>query len=345
MKSVIALNGQVHVTDIPEPPGPTGSQLLVETLACTICGSDLHVTAHTEQYLTAAADAGTSSMMWNPSKGVLLGHCYAFRVLEAGPEAVGFAPGDTGAGIGTIIKPDGGHHVLGFSDTYPGGYSQRMLLSTPGLLHKLSGDCDPVLASFLEPLMVGEMSVRKAQIPDGAPAVVLGTGQVGLATVTALRRHGRGPIIVAEPSPQRRAVAAAMGADVVVDVRNRTWVDGLADTRNTRPPTVFDTTGIAGMLDRLFVEAPPRTHIVEVSGQFGPDPIRTGLAVMKNLRLTFTSEFDPAAVGPMLAALADGSIDVRGWITDQIPIAGVPAAFERLRNPDETIAIVVRPQN
>ena len=344
MKTVIGLDGEVRVAEVPEPDAPTGSQLLVETLACTICGSDLHVLAHTEQYLSVAADSGSSAMMWDPSKGVMLGHCYSFRVLAVGPDAVGFAPGDLGAGVGTITKPEGDFHVIGFSDTYPGGYSERMLLSTPGLLQKLPAGLDPVYAAFLEPLMVGEMSVRKAQIPAGAPAVVLGSGQVGLGIVTALRRHGHSPIIVAEPTPRRRELALKMGADLVVDVQNRTWMDAVAETKATLAPTIFDTTGIAGMLARLFVEVPRGSHIVEVSGQYEPDPIRTGLAVKKNLRLTFTADFDPSAVLPMLEALADGGIDVSDWITDQVALADVPQAFARLRHPDETIAIVVRPQ-
>jgi threonine dehydrogenase-like Zn-dependent dehydrogenase len=343
VKAVIGLHGQVHVTDVPELASPVGSQLLVETLAATICGSDLHVTAHEAAYLAAAADSGSTAMMWDTEKGVLLGHCYSFRVLEAGPEAVGFAPGDVVAGVGTIFKPDGGYHVLGFSDTYPGGYSERMLVSTPGLLAKLPEGLDPVYASFLEPLMVGEMSVRKAQVPDGAPAVVLGTGQVGLGMVTALRRHGCGPIIAAEPSPRRRGLAKEMGADIVVDGRERTWLDALKETGNRQPPTVFDTTGLVGMLGRLFLEVPAHSHIVEVSGQFEPDTIPTGLAVGKNLRITFTADFDPAALGPVLQAIADGDIDVSGWITDQVTLDDVPAAFERLRHPDDTVAIVVRP--
>jgi threonine dehydrogenase-like Zn-dependent dehydrogenase len=343
VKAVIGRNGHVGAIEVAELDQPTGSQILVETIVCGICGSDLHVTAHTEAYLATASDAGATSMSWDPAVGVLLGHCYVFRVLEVGPEAVGFSVGDVGAGIGTINKPDGGYHVLGFSDTYPGGYSERMLISTPGLIARLPDGMDPAHAAFLEPLLVGDTSATRAAIPDGAPAVVLGAGQVGLGIVAGLRRRGRHPIIVAEPTPLRRAAAEAAGADIVVDVANETWLDGLAQSGATQPPTIFDTTGIAGMLSRLFVEAPPYSHLFEVSAQYEPDPIVPGLAVKKNLRITFSAGIDPPQITDVLQAVASGEIDVAPWITERVGLDDIAGAFERLRSPDKTIAILVEP--
>jgi threonine dehydrogenase-like Zn-dependent dehydrogenase len=343
MRVIVGIDGKVHVRDIPDLPEPVGSQILVETVACGICGSDVHVMEHTDAYMTCARDSGSTAMMWDPARGVMLGHCFVFKVLATGPEAVGFDVGDLGTGIGTITS-DGHTSVVGFSDTFPGGMGERMLLSTPGLITRLPDGMDPVHAVFVEPLLVGEMAVRTAGIADGAPAVVLGTGQVGLGIVAALRRHGRHPVIAAEPTALRREAAAAAGADIVVDATTRTWLDALAETGATRPPTVFDTTGVAGMLARLFAEVPRGSHIVEVSGQYEPDPIRTGLAVKKNLRLTFSCDADPAGLGTVLNALATKEVDTEPWITRRVGLHEVPKAFEDLRNPDNVIAIVVEPQ-
>lgn len=335
--------GRLEIVEISEPSAPAPDQILVEVLACTICGTDLHVHARTEEYLEVAASSGTTAMLWDPSKGVMLGHCYAFRVLETGAGVTDFRVGDVGAGIGTVVRPDGTSDVLGFSDEFPGGFSERMLISLPALVRRIPESLDPVRAAFLEPLMVGEISVRKAAVPDAAPVVVLGAGQVGLGITAALRRHGRSPVIVAEPSPVRRAVAEQMGADVVVDTVTETWADALAASGTTAPPTVFDTTGIAGMLAALLESVPPETHIVEVSGQYLPDPIRTGLAVKKNLRLTFTSRFDPDSIDLITDELVSGVLDVSGWVTQVVDLDGVPDAFERLADPHEVVAIAVLP--
>ncbi len=343
MRSVRSRAGKLEIVDVPAPQSPAPGQILVEVLAATICGTDLHVHARTEEYLKVAAASGTTAMMWDPAVGVMLGHCYTFRVIAIGAGVTEFGVGDIAAGIGTVIKPDGTFDVLGFSDEYAGGFSERMLISLPAMVRKIPETLDPVHAAFLEPLMVGEVSVRNAAIADDAPAVVLGAGQVGLGIVAALRRHGRSPIIVAEPSPVRRAVALQMGATTVVDVVNESWDEALAAAGRTAPPTVFDTTGVAGMLASLFETAPSETHIVEVSGQYLPDPIRTGLAVKKNLRLTFTSRFDPGSIGMITDELISGVLDVSGWVSDVVDLDGVPAAFERLANSDEVVAIAVVP--
>lgn len=343
MRSVRSRRGLLEVVEVPEPPGPGPGQAVVEVLASTICGTDLHVHAHTEEYLEVADASGTTAMMWDPERGVHLGHCYTVRVLEVGAGVTDLAEGDVVAGIASVVRPDGSSDVLGFSDEFPGGFSERMLVSVPAMLRRVPESLDPVHAAFLEPLMVGEVSVRNAAIPDGAPAVVLGAGQVGLGIVAALRRHGRHPVVVAEPSAARREVAAQMGATAVVDTVTETWVDALAATGAGAPPTVFDTTGVAGMLASLFEEVPPHTHVVEVSGQYLPDPIRTGLAVKKNLRLTFTSRFDPSSIGLICDELASGELDVSGWVSDVVDLDGVPGAFERLAGSDDVVAIAVVP--
>ena len=51
MRAAVMRAGELVIDDVPEPtPGP--GQLLVRTLACGICGSDLHALRHGDQ-LTA----------------------------------------------------------------------------------------------------------------------------------------------------------------------------------------------------------------------------------------------------------------------------------------------------
>ena len=75
------------------------------------------------------------------------------------------------------------------------------------------------LAALTEPFAVGVHAVAKSRIAVGDSAIVLGCGPVGLACIAELRRLGIGPIVAADFSPARRALAERMGADVVVDPR------------------------------------------------------------------------------------------------------------------------------
>jgi threonine dehydrogenase-like Zn-dependent dehydrogenase len=68
-----------------------------------------------------------------------------------------------------------------------------------------------------------------------------------------------------------------------------------------------------------------------------------GLALMKNLRVTFSCSADPAALDTVLKALVNGEVDAESWITRRVGLDGIAGAFESLRDPARTIAIVVEP--
>ena len=188
--------------------------------------------------------------------------------------------------------------TLGYSNDYPGGYGERMVLDAAVCL-RLPDGADPVAAALTEPFTVGEVSVRKARIEPGTVAVVLGCGPVGLGIVSALHRHGVHPIIATEPTPLRRSKAEHLGADTTLDPTQESWVDAYRATGSTQPPIVFNTTGRKGMLNQLLYESPWHTHIFEVSGLMEDDAITPIVAVTKQIRITFSSDGS-------LDALADG---------------------------------------
>ena len=47
MRAAVMRNSELVVDDLPDPE-PGSGQVLVKTLACGICGSDLHQKVHTE---------------------------------------------------------------------------------------------------------------------------------------------------------------------------------------------------------------------------------------------------------------------------------------------------------
>lgn len=57
----------------------------------------------------------------------------------------------------------------------------------------------------------------------GRHVLVTGAGVVGLLTALLAVRHGAAAVTVAEPSPERRAVAAALGLETVDDADGQAW--------------------------------------------------------------------------------------------------------------------------
>ena len=72
-------------------------------------------------------------------------------------------------------------------------------------------------AALTEPMAVGWHAVESARLTQQDVPLVIGCGPVGLAVIAGLKVKGLHPIIAADFSPARRALALRMGADIVVD--------------------------------------------------------------------------------------------------------------------------------
>ena len=75
MRAAIFRNGEIVVDRIAEPkPGP--GQVLVRTLACGICGSDLHARQHAHRMVEMTRKTGRKPM--DLSRDVVFGHCLLY---------------------------------------------------------------------------------------------------------------------------------------------------------------------------------------------------------------------------------------------------------------------------
>jgi threonine dehydrogenase-like Zn-dependent dehydrogenase len=78
---------------------------------------------------------------------------------------------------------------------------------------------EPTLALCIDPAYVAFHCVREAQVRYGDTVVVVGLGAVGLLAVLMAARSGAETVIAVDMLPNRRAWAAANGADYVLDPR------------------------------------------------------------------------------------------------------------------------------
>jgi 2-desacetyl-2-hydroxyethyl bacteriochlorophyllide A dehydrogenase len=325
------------VTDVPDPvPGP--GNVLVETIACGICGSDLHALKYGDQMREAALAAGYPA---NLDGAVVMGHEFSARVLELGPGATGVEPGDVVVSIPLVLTPSGPLQV-GYSQEFPGGYAERMVLSAP-LCIKVPDGLDPRRAALTEPMAVGVHAVARAKMQPGEGAIVLGCGPIGLAIIAGLRLAGVQPIVAADFSPARRKLAAGMGAHVAVDPREEPAVKAWEREAGARTPVIFEAIGVKGMLDEIMLWAPRSSRIIVAGVCMEPDTIRPLVAVSKEIALHFVLGYDPMEFRRTLDYIASGEIDVEPLITGEVGISGVPGAFEALGDPEIHAKILVEP--
>jgi threonine dehydrogenase-like Zn-dependent dehydrogenase len=79
------------------------------------------------------------------------------------------------------------------------------------------GAIDPLLALCVEPAYVAFHCVRESNIRYGDTVVVVGLGALGLLSVLMARESGAEFIAAIDPFPNRRRLAAELGADAVFD--------------------------------------------------------------------------------------------------------------------------------
>ncbi len=339
--------GRLVVDDVPDPkPGP--GQLLVRTIACGICGSDLHFLKYANEMVALADEMGPAGAMGALDVGqdIIMGHEFSAEVLEFGPDTSGaVSVGDAVVSIPAMLTgiADPPIEPIGaYSNRYGGGYAEYMLLSAPMAL-KIPDGCDPLHAALTEPMAVGLHAVNRSGIKAGEAALVLGAGPVGLAVISALSRMGVEPIVAADFSVARRVLASTMGAHVVVDPREEPAIEAWMRVDGVKPLVIFEAVGVPGMLDQAMKDAPRGGRVLVVGACMENDTVRPLIGVAKEIEIRFSFGYDPFEFASTLGAIASGEVDVRPLITGEVGIDGVPQAFADLGKPDEHCKILVEP--
>jgi threonine dehydrogenase-like Zn-dependent dehydrogenase len=339
VRAAVLRKGQLVVDDVAEPR-PEMGQVLVRTLACGICGSDLHFVRHGARLIELARQSGQPVDV-NLDRDVFMGHEFSAEVLEIGPETIGPPAGTVVTSLPVMLTLNG-IEQLAYSTNLPAGYSERMLLSAPLLLTVPNG-LDARRAALTEPMAVGLHAVNRSQIDRRESAVVLGCGPVGLAVIAALKMGGIPTIVASDFSPARRELAITMGATAAVDPADDSAIERWRETDGRRPLVIFEAVGVPGMLDGAMRDAPAGGRVLVVGVCMEADLIQPAIGINKELTIQFAFAYTPEEFAESLRVIAEGEIDVAPMITGAVGIDGVPGAFAQLAHPDRHCKILVEP--
>jgi threonine dehydrogenase-like Zn-dependent dehydrogenase len=340
MRAVVMRNKELVVDTVPDPtPGP--GEAIVKTLACGICGSDLHALKFADKLVDIARESEAPFVM-DPARDIVMGHEFCVEVLDYGPGTDGAVkPGGRAVSMPLIFRPTGIFGV-GYSNDVPGGYGELMVLNASMLLEVPNG-LGTEHAAMTEPMAVGLHAVEKARLDPGDAALVYGCGPVGLAVIAALKVKGVEPIVAGDFSPMRRALATKMGAHLVVDPNERRLIDAYREAADLRPAAVFECVGVPGVLQTVMREAPRNAKVVVAGVCMEDDRIKPMYGINKELSLQFVLGYTPMEFADTLGALADGRIDVAPLVTGKVGAGGVAQAFTDLGNPEKHAKILVEP--
>ena len=212
----------IRIEDVDVPKIKERDEVLVEVLWCGICGTDLH------EYQVGPIVTPVSP---HPLTGVTLpqtlGHEFSARVVEAGRDVADVAVGDRVAVMPAIVcgrcapcRQGLGHLCVRFACTglsaETGGLAQYAVLKEYQV-SRLPDAVSDLEGAVVEPASVAAYGVDRAGVRGGDIVLVTGAGPIGVLAAMYADALGAATVVIAEPNPNRAALARAMDIGPVVD--------------------------------------------------------------------------------------------------------------------------------
>jgi len=330
--------GRLEVTEVPVPAvGP--EDVLVAVDLCGVCGSDLHMVLEG----------------WG-APGSWQGHEWIGTVAAVGSGVTEWQRGDVVVGgptirCGTCPPCLAGRPSLCSARDTPGiglehGAFATYKLSPAAELLALPDGLDPRAAALAEPLAVALHGISQSGAAPGQRAMVLGAGPIGALTIAALRAHGVDDVTCAEPSPSRRALAAAAGATRVVDPADLVVpsiaepglvVDGAVDV-------VLECSGKARAMEAGLAQLARGGTLVLVGAGMEPPRFDPNRILLNELVVTGAFTYDHDGFERALELLAAGDLPVEVLLEpDDVPLDGLLDAMRELADGRRAGKVLVRP--
>lgn len=321
------------VAELPDPVAGPG-EVVIAVEACGLCGSDVH-----------AIERGFTQ------PGQVLGHEFAGRIAE-----VGAGVADWKVGAPAAVNPAGSCRVcracaagvpfacsrvanLGLSA--PGAYAEY--ISVPaGQLVVLPDGLPVEMGAHAEPLAVALQAVSQADVGPGDSVLVHGVGTIGLNALMALRLAGVDQIVGAGRSPGRRAAAVAIGADAVIDTRQTSLADYVAES-GRKFTAVLDCSGAIGLLIQALEVLEPGGAFVEVALTADVPAVPMFDLVQGGFRLYGTCAYSYQTYEAAVGHIAAGRVAVADLISERVSLEETPDALVRLRSPGDLVRILSLP--
>lgn len=340
MNALVMRDGDVLLESVALPsPGP--GEILVKSLACGICGSDLHITRHSDEVLSFYKKIGIISDDIGTDCSVMLGHEYCAEIVSYGEDTERKLPVGTrvtsvpvlttreGAGIGVMPGTGGAYSEYFIID-------EQLALPVP--------DSVPTLAAALtEPLAVGLHAVNRSNIRLGDVALVAGCGAIGLAVISALHARGIKTIVASDPQPHKRDVAMSMGASQVIDPTESDEVALATQLAGDNRVIIFECIGIHQLIGTFIERAPVKSALVITGIHTADIQVNYAYATVKEMDIHFSYYYEPEEFAECLQAIADDTINWQPMLTGTTGIKGAVSMFNSLLAPNDHIKVMIEP--
>lgn len=351
MRAAVLREGTVEARVVDDPvPGP--GQLLVRSLACGICASDLHFMDNPD----AGIDDDSGMSTYDHNVDIVMGHEYCAEVVDYGPGTDRKIPIGTRVSSLPVLATTGGRKIIGQNPESPGGFGEFLLLDE-SITRVVDSDLPSEVICVADALSVGWSAAARAQMSVREVPLVIGCGAIGLSTIANLTRLGIGPIIAVDFVASRRETAMAMGADAVIDPAEISPYQAWRDVAHGSPDAtrdmmsiaalpgcvIFECVGIPGVLDSIIKGCERGTRIFSSGGPPEGDHLHTLTAKRKGLNIQFGGGPLPAHWDEAFQAVCSGEVDIRPMLGRTVGLGEVADALDASRDANGPARIVVVP--
>jgi L-iditol 2-dehydrogenase len=284
--------GDLRVEQLADPSG----EVLVAVHAATTCGTDVKMWRHGHRVLgpyPCAFGHETAGVRVDTGEGVLVSDSVACGACPA--------------------CASGRPQICRSPEWVLGGFAE-LIAAPAAAIHPIPDGLPAAGAAMAEPLAAAIHAVARAGDSAADDVGVLGGGPMGLMLTALLVAEGR-TVTVADPHPERRAQAVALGAAGVERLHGY--------------PLVFEAVGRPPAWRAALEAASPGAVVVLVGGcPLGSEvSIPTDRLHYEELELHGAFHHSRAEVDDALAVLASGAVDWRAFAGETIGLAGLAGAL------------------
>lgn len=339
MNAIVLQNGTVSLQKAPVPK-PTAGQVLVRSLACGICGSDIHLTRHSNDVFNLYRKLGVMNENQGNDSSVMLGHEFCAEIVEFGSETKQtLSVGQRVTSVPILMSLQGAG--IGVAPGLSGAYSEYFILDE-ALLLPVPDALPSEAVALTEPLAVGLHAVNRSNISEQDTALVVGCGPIGLAVISALKCRGIKVIVAADLQEDKLQQAIEFGATHKVNNKDQDEII-FADEVQEGRLVIFECVGIHTLINNFIQRAPVNATIVVTGIHTTDATVNYAFATVKELDLRFSYYYQPQEFAECLDALAAGLIPWNKMLTGKVGLDGVTGAFEQLMKPNKHIKVVIEP--
>lgn len=317
-------------------PGP--DEAIIRIAYGGVCGSDLHYWTH---------GVAGESVLRDP---MILGHEVVGTVAVAAADGSGptagtpvavhpATPGGSGARY-PANRPNlsPGCTYLGSAATRPhkhGAFAEYAVL--PARMLRVLPEGMPMRrAALIEPASVAWHAVSRAEDVNGAKALVIGSGPIGALTIAVLKRAGAAEIVAVDSYEKPLQIARELGATHAINARDTEAV--AAVEADVTMESSGSTQGLASA-----IQGTMRGGRIVMLGLIpsGAQPVPISLAISRELELAGSFRFNDE-IDDVIAALADGSLQIDAAITHEFPYQRAEEAFSIARDAQGSGKVLLR---